>query len=254
MTSLPVAWSLTQRSLVRLTRIPSVILPSVAMPIFFVIAFSGAFSALTRVPGFGTDEIASWMMPFALLQGAAFAGVGTSFATGMDLENGFFDRLLLAPSPRRALLFGSMLAASIRALIPFCLVVPVGFLAGAELADGPVGLLPLLVATEGVAMWAVLWGLGIFYRFRSLRAASLTQVGIFVTTFLSVGQVPLAIMTGWLHGVARVNPMTQVLDLAREGFVGGLSWGETWPGLVAIVGVTALLAVFAVRGLDRTVP
>ena len=103
-------------------------------------------------------------------------------------------------------------------------------------------------------MWSVLWGLGIFYRFRSLRAAALAQVGVFVVSFLSIGQVPLTLMTGWLHDVARVNPMTQVLDLAREGFVGGPSWGETWPGLVAIAGGTALLGVFAARGLARTIP
>ena len=58
------------------------------------------------------------------------------------------------------------------------------------------------------------------------------QVGIFVAMFLSVGQVPLDVMEGWLHTVARLNPMTNMLRMARQGFVGEITWHDTWPGLL----------------------
>ena len=56
------------------------------------------------------------------------------------------------------------------------------------------------------------------------------MVGIFFTTFLSTGNVPLADQTGWVHGVARINPFTNILELARQGMISGVTWGQSWPG------------------------
>ena len=58
---------------------------------FFVVSFTGAFSALTRIEGYGTDNVYNWMAPYAALQGAVFAGVGGAASAADDLENGFFD-------------------------------------------------------------------------------------------------------------------------------------------------------------------
>ena len=58
--------------------------------------------------------------------------------------------------------------------------------------------------------------------------------------FLSVGQVPLGVMEGWLHWVASLNPMTNLLRMARQGFVGAITWADTWPGLlVNLIGALA---------------
>jgi ABC-type polysaccharide/polyol phosphate export permease len=72
--------------------------------------------------------------------------------------------------------------------------------------------------------------------------------------FLSIGQVPLRDQTGWLHAVARFNPMTNILRLARQGFIGHMSWHETWPGLLAIAGLIGGFGALALRGLRRIVP
>jgi ABC-type polysaccharide/polyol phosphate export permease len=59
----------------------------------------------------------------------------------------------------------------------------------------------------------------------------------------------------WLHPVAQINPMTQVLQLARQGFVTtGVRWEDTWPGLLTIAGATVLMAIWALRGLRRVAP
>ena len=74
--------------------------------------------------------------------------------------------------------------------------------------------------------------------------------------FLSSAQVPLNVMTGWLHSVARVNPATNILRLARVGLVNPsspdhLSWNAVWGGLLAIAVMAALTLTFAVRSLHR---
>ena len=246
-----VALSLGRRSLVRIRRIPGAIIPIVAMPVFLLISFSGAFQAVTDVPGFPTDSILSWVAPYAVVQGASFAGVGASQAVAADIESGFYDRLLMSPTPRLGLLLGPLSAAVVRVLLPFVVVLAVAWVGGAELTEGIAGLLMLLLAAEGIAVIAALWGLGVVYKFRTQRSGGLVQVGIFVTQFLSIGQVPLAVMEGWLHGVARLNPFTNLLRMARQGFVAEITWANTWPGLLTIGLGTLFFGTWAMRGLRR---
>ena len=154
---------------------------------------------------------------------------------------------------RRALVLGPLLFSAGRSLLPLSIVLPMAMLGGARFQD-PLGFFTLLIAAIGVAVVSGMWGLGVAYRTRNQRSGALTQVGIFVAMFLTTGQVPLGAMTGWLHGVARFNPATNVLALAREGFVGEVTWHDTWPGLLALAGAGALLGVFTWRGFRKLVP
>jgi ABC-type polysaccharide/polyol phosphate export permease len=72
--------------------------------------------------------------------------------------------------------------------------------------------------------------------------------------FLSIGQVPLSLQSGWLHDVSRVNPMTNILRMARQGFIGDVTWHETWPGLLALTALVAGFGALALRGLRRYLP
>jgi ABC-2 type transport system permease protein len=74
-------------------------------------------------------------------------------------------------------------------------------------------------------------------------------MALFLTFFLSTALMPLELLTGWVHAIAQFNPMTSVLELARQGFLGDVAWSTTWPGLVALTGMIAVLGLFARRGL-----
>ena len=242
------------RSLRIITRVPSAFVPSIVFPVIVTVAFSGAFGGLTRLPGFPTDEMINWMLPMAAVQGGGFAGVGIGFGLVRDIESGFYDRILLAPVRPFGLLAGPILSAVVRSFVPLTIVVGAGFAVGADLPGGPIGLVPLAVASAGVAVVASGWGIGLALRIRSMQAAPLMQVGIFVAVFFSTAQVPLEVMTGWLRVAARLNPMTPVLALARQGFIGDVTWGSSWPGLVALLATGAALMVFAGRGWRRLTP
>lgn len=251
---LPVAWALAQRSLVAILRIPAAFVPLVAMPVFFVIAFSGSFSSLTNLPQFPTDNILDWMVPFAILQGSAFAGFGTGFSMVRDIETGFYDRLLLAPGSRIALLVGPVIASVLRATFTVTVVFLFGQALGADFPGGALGLLALWGASMGVAVIATGWALGLVYRVPNQRAGPILQVGIFFTTFLSTGNVPLAAQTGWVKHVAQVNPLTNMLELARQGYLGDVAWRTTWPGLLAILLSSLVLWIFAATGVRKLTP
>ena len=251
-------WSLTRaivrRGFIVLPRIPSALIPALAMPLFITIAFAGTFGDLANLPVYPTDNFVNWIGPWAILQGAAFAAVGASFGVARDLENGFYDRLLVAPAPRPSLAFSPAVYAGARGLIPLVLVLAVVYLAGGRIQSA-VGLAMVTVAAIGVGAAAALWGLGIFYRFKTQRAGALVQIGIFSTMFLTTGQAPIDFMEGWLPYAARVNPMTYVLAMARQGFLDtGVTWADTWPGLVAIAALVVLLGWFCWRGFTKLIP
>jgi ABC-2 type transport system permease protein len=250
----PVVTLLTRRGLLSITRIPAAVVPILVMPVFFLVAFSGSYSAVTDLPGFPTDNPLSWFLPFAIIQGASFAGIGVAYASARDLESGFYDRLLLAPVPRRAIVLGSLGTASLRGTFPLLTVLPIGLLAGARVPGGIAGVAALAVCAVSVAVLGALWALGVVYRLQNQRSLGLVQVGIFATLFLSIGQVPLEVMEGWLHGAARVNPATNILRLARAGFLGDITGDVVWPGLVAIGGLGVLLGAWTVRGFRRLQP
>jgi ABC-2 type transport system permease protein len=87
-----------------------------------------------------------------------------------------------------------------------------------------------------------------------MAAAPLMQVAVFVLVFLSATQVPMRGLSGWLHTVARFNPATNLLRMARQGFIGHVTWHDTWPGLLATLCMGLALLTFADRGLRKLTP
>ncbi len=243
-----VAW----RGYLRTIRVPGLLIVITVFPAFFLVAFTGLYPSITNLPGFPTDDIENWFLPFSMLQGAAFSGLGAGFMTGNDIDEGFFDRLLLMPAGRSAIAVGTALASLGRALAVSVPVFVIGLAIGARLTGGVLGLVVLVVALSGLSIMSSCFALGIMYRAQDQRVAPLFQIGIFVTLFTSTAQVPLSVATGWLQAVARVNPITAILRLARQAFLdGGVTWGDTWPGLAAITGAVAVLGTFALLGLRR---
>jgi ABC-2 type transport system permease protein len=249
-----VAWGITERSLKLIPRLPSTFFPSLLMPVFLTISFAGAFAGLVLLPAFPADKSIDWFIPMTTLQGAAFAGITTGLGLARDLESGFYDRLLLSPASRGSLLAGPLLASVLRAFMPITLLLGVAGVGGANFHGGIAGIASLVLASLGFALAAGAWSVGLALRFKTQQVAPLMQSGTFLLVFLSTAQMPLEYLSGWLHTVARVNPMTYVLELARQGFVGEVAWDTTWPGLLALAGLIALLGVFAVRGMQRVTP
>ncbi len=238
-----------------LQRVPATFLPTLAMPIFQAVAFAGTYFAITKIPNFPTDRSINWFISLSGCMGGAFSGLGLGFAAIRDIENGFMDRLRMAPTPRAALLLGPLLSALARTFIVLSTVLVVGYFFGARPTQGLAGIAMFYLAGFGLAIVATGWGLGIAYRFRDMRGAALMQLTLFLVMFTSSAQAPMSMMQGWLLQVARVNPMTNILRLSRQGFlnppVGGVSWENTWGGLLAIAVLGSLTICFAYRGLRK---
>ena len=248
------ALGIAGRSLRLIPRQPSTFVPSLVMPVFFTISFSGQFSGISNLPDFPTSEILNWFLPFTMVQGGAFAGLTAGLGIARDLENGFYDRFLSSPVPRWALLLGALLAAMARAALPLAILTVFAFLAGIAFPGGVAGMATVVLASAGIALVAGAWGIGMALRFKTMQAAPLIQSGVFIALFLSTAHMPLRYLTGWLHDVASVNPITETYALARQGFLGEVTWDITAAGLLALAIMLAVTLTLAARGMARIIP
>jgi ABC-type multidrug transport system permease subunit len=252
-TALPVALALWRRSLNEVLRVRGALLPATVAPVIFLLGMTGQFGRLTGLEGFPTDSYLSWIVPLSCLQGAGFAGAATGSNLARDIEQGWFDRLLVAPVPRPVLLVGPILGGITRSLVPATVVLVVGLLLGAEVTGGVAGLVALYVACAGFCAVAGLWGCFMALTFRTQQAGPLMQQGVFLAVFLSTAYTPEVLLRGWLEDVAHINPVTHVLETARQATVSGIepSVANTLPGLLALAGMFTVLGGLALLGLRR---
>ena len=245
--------SLIRRSANEILRVPGAAIPGVLAPTIFFLGLTAVFGSLTALPGFeDVKNYQSWILPISLLQGAGFTGAATGVNLARDIEQGWFDRLLASPAPRPALLAGLVLSASLRSLIPATILLIVGFALGVEW-PGPGGLALALLFVMGTGTIAACWGVMLALRYRTQSAAPLMQAGMFVLVLTTTAYAPISELQGWLADIARVNPLTQVVDAIRQGFLGEqITWAGTWPGILALAGMLAVLAALSLRGMQRT--
>ena len=143
---------------------------------------------------------------FVFLQSAAFGGVFTGFAVARDFDSGFARRLLLSAPRRSGIIAGYAIGALLRWAITGTVVTIAALIAGMNVfgsAGELVGLLGLGIAFNFVA---ALWGTGLAMFLRTEQAGAVIQMPVFVLLFLAPVYVPLPLLTGWIHDVARLNP------------------------------------------------
>lgn len=243
--------TLIRRSANELVRVPGAAIPGVLAPTIFFLGLTSVFGGLARLPGFDTDTYASFMIPVSMLQGAGFTGAAAGVNLARDIELGLFDRFLASPAPRWVLLAGIVASAAIRTLIPATFVFCIALVIGAHF-PGPAGLVVTFGTVMGMAIVAASWSAIIALRFKTQSASPLMQTVMLAAVLCTTAYAPQALLTGWLYDVAKINPFTQVVEAARQGFIGGVTWAGTWPAIVVLVGFTVILGAFALRGMRRT--
>jgi ABC-2 type transport system permease protein len=247
---LSVATGVAWRTLHTVFTNPSLLIPSLVFPLFFFTAFAGGLSRVSNVPGFDfPNGYTAFQFVFVLLQSAAFGGVFTGFGIARDFESGFARRLLLAAPNRTGIVLGYAAAALLRWIFTAVVLTVVALIAGMQIGGGGVDLVGLYTLAVLLNVAAVLWAAGVAMRLRTMQAGPVMQMPVFLILFFAPVYVPLSLLSGWIHAVATVNPLTRVLEAGR-GFISG---EPTEIGFAfAVAAALALaLSVWAVRGLRK---
>jgi ABC-type multidrug transport system permease subunit len=248
--TLNVARAVAWRILHRVYTSPSIFLPTIIFPLFFFTAFAGGLSRVRHVPGFDfRSGYTAFQFVFVLLQSAAFAGVFTGFGIARDFESGFMRRLMLAAPKRGGIVLGYAAATTVRWLVTIAIVTVVALLVNMQIGGNGIDLFGLYALGFLLNIAGTLWATGVAMRLRTQQAAPVMQMPVFLLLFFAPVYVPLHLLQGWIHGVATVNPLTQLLEAGR-GFISG----EPTRALAAFsicLGLAAGFFLWAVRGLRK---
>lgn len=246
---------MTWRSIITLVRTPAAVLPSLLISGFFLFIYEATLgNAADSIPGLSSGGYLAFILPLSIVS-ASLSGAGVAGQNLVrDIENGYFDKLLLTPISRSALLLGQIIAGAMVLVLQTIIIIGVGLLMGLNSATGPAGLL-------AVVGFAVLLGtgfagftVGVALRTGSAAATQGANFIFFPLTFLTATFVPVELLGGWLKTAAKLNPITYILDAMRTTLLTGWDGEKILAGLLACAvlgGIPFLFSLTSLRARTR---
>jgi ABC-2 type transport system permease protein len=247
--------ALAGRALRNVLRRPQFLAPLVVFPSLLLAVNVGGLGRTTDLPGFPhVHGFLDFQLAAAITQSLLLGGVSAGIAVALEIESGFFDRLVAAPIPRTSIVLGRLLAGFVLAVGQTAFFLALGLIFGAHIEGGVAGAL-IVLAIGGVAGT----GFGAIGVILALRAknASLVQgifPVVFVILFLSSAFFPKHLLSSPADWVADYNPLSYIADGIRNPIIASISLDTVLEGLAAAAGVSAvaiLLSVHALRGRLR---
>jgi ABC-2 type transport system permease protein len=238
-----------RRSLREAARQPAIEVGNIFIPLFF---FAVTVGAIGNVAGraFGVENYTAFQLPVAILQGVAGASGTAGLGTVTDIERGYFDKLMLTPTPRISLALGRLAADGVKISLLATLILVVGLLTGSGMESGPLGVV-VLIAMSGLFGLAYSGlGLALALKTGSAQAAQLGFLIFFPLLFLSPAFAPKEFFASWLEFLATINPVTYIIEGQRSLVLEGWDAGSLLLAFASIAGmaaVTQTLVLLALR-------
>lgn len=241
--NLSAARAIAWRHLYKWITVPANFLPTFLFPLVFFTGFAGALGNVGKVFEYEANYT-SWIFVFSLLQTCLFGGMATGFTIGGDFQSGFMRRLMLAVANRNAILLGYVLSTFARAAIMCAIVTIVGLVAGMQMLGTAAELAAMYAMALTLSICGTLWAAGVMFRARNPQMGPAMQIPMFITVFLAPVYVPIRLLEGWLHAVARFNPITYVLEAGRS-----LLASNPQHVLLAVACIAGMLTVLVIWSL-----
>ncbi|MFD9079352.1 ABC transporter permease [Streptomyces erythrochromogenes] len=225
---------IAKRNLIRMSRIPEMIIFGVIQPVMFVVLFSYVFGGSISVGG-STSPAAyrEFLMAGIFAQTVTFATAGAGAGIADDMHKGLIDRFRSLPMARGAVLTGRTLADLVQTSFTLVILAVVALLVGWRTHTSPGEVLAgfglLLLLGYAFSWIGALIGLSV----RTPEAAtSGGLIWLFPLTFISNAFVPAENMPPFLRTIAEWNPFSATVQACRELF-GNLPAGypvpDAWP-------------------------
>jgi ABC-2 type transport system permease protein len=247
--------ALARRTLRGALRRPQFLAPLVIMPTLFLAINTGGLHRTTNLPGFPhVDGFLDFQLAGAMTQSLLLGGVMQGIATALEIEGGFFDRLVASPIPRVSIVLGRILAGTVIAAVQIVWFLVLGVIFGVSIHGGVPGI--LLVLAIGSLAGTGFAALGVLIALRARNASTVQGIFplVFVILFVSSAFFPRALLQAPADWVAEYNPLSYVADGMRDPIIGSISATPVLEGFAAaalLVGAFVGLAVLALRGRLR---
>lgn len=221
-----------KRNLIRMTRIPEMIIFGMIQPVMFVVLFSYVFGGSMQIGQSTSPGIyREFLMAGIFAQTVTFATAGAGAGIADDMHKGLIDRFRSLPMARGAVLTGRTLADLVQTALTVVVLVVVALLVGWRAHEGvakALGAFALLLLLGYAFSWiGALIGLSV----RTPEAAtSGGLIWLFPVTFISTAFVDSSKLASWLQPIAEWNPFSATVQACRELFGNpGASQSDAWP-------------------------
>ena len=239
----------TKRNLIKIKRVPDLLVFTTMQPIMFVVLFAYVFGGAIAVPGVNYRE---FLMAGIFAQTVVFGATITGAGLADDMQKGLIDRFRSLPMAQSSVLIGRTLSDVANNVLVVIVMSLTGFVVGWRIRSSVIeaigGFLLLLLFA-----YAFSWVMA----FVGLLAPSPEVVNnaafvvIFPLTFIANTFVPLSTLPGPLKTFAEWNPISAVTQGARELFgnvdgpaAGATSWAMQHAEVYTLIWVVVILAVF----------
>jgi ABC-2 type transport system permease protein len=229
----------------KLLRDPTEVFTRSVQPALWLLIFGQVFGRLRAIPT-GPLTYLDFMTPGILAQSVLFTAIFYGIAIIWERDLGILQKMLVSPAYRSALVLGKAVSAGARGAAQAVIIYVIAFVLGIHVRFRPDAVFGVLVA--------VVLGSAVFATF-SLIVACIVKTR---ERFMGIGQVltmplffasnaiyPIEIMPAWLKVIARVNPLTYLVDVLRAWMIqGGHSvFGAGTDLMVQVVALVVLLAI-----------
>lgn len=211
---------ITKRNVLRIIRLPQLLVFSTIQPVMFLLLFNFVFGGaidLGGAPIGGSGQYINWLIPGILIQSAVFGATSTSVGLTEDLGAGVIDRFRSLPMARSGVLAGRTSADLVRNTFVNSLMLIVGFFMGWRFEQGVFKM--LLGLTLALLLGYAFSWLMASIAFAAKTPESAQAVGfpvIFPLVFASSVFVPTTSMPDWLRVFADNQPITVVANAVRS--------------------------------------
>jgi len=256
-------WVITQRNLIKIKRVPEVLIWVLMSPIMFVLLFAFVFGGAIDA---GNDlSYREFLLAGIFAQTVVFGATFSGASLAEDMTKGIIDRFKSLPMSRSAVLVGRTAADIVYNVLSLIVMALTGIAVGWRAHEG---VLPMLAGFGLLLMfgYAISW----IMAYVGLIVPSVDVVNnasfmvIMPLTFVSNAFVPLASFSGILRHVVEWNPVSALTQAARELF-GNLpsgtqtpdAWSMQHPAAYTSIWVALVMIVFvplSVRQYARATP
>jgi ABC-2 type transport system permease protein len=227
---------LTWRTLLTNIRVPAAVLPSLIISVFFLLVYEASLSGAATFFLRGQSYL-GFILPLSLIS-SALSGAGVAGQSIVrDIEGGYFDKLLLTPVSRAALVLGPMIAGAILLGVLTVVVVGVALVMGLQPETGFAGVLAVIGFSMLLGVGFSGFTVGIALRTGSAAATQGASFLFFPLSFLTATFVPFDLLTGWIKTAALYNPITYILDAMRTALNVG------WDNEIMLRGLSSVLVM-----------
>ncbi|MEL0626908.1 ABC transporter permease [Salinibacterium amurskyense] len=242
-------WITTRRNLIKIKRVPDILVFTTLQPIMFVLLFTYVYAGVIDIPG---STYAEFIMAGIFAQTVVFGSTYSGSAMAQDLKDGIIDRFRTLPMSPSAVLVGRTNGDLLINSISMIVMMTTGLIVGWRINSSP---LEALAAIALLLLFAYALSWVMAFIGMSVRSPEVINnvsfLVLFPLTFISNAFVPAETLPTPLRVFAEFNPVSALVQAARELFgntPAGSAQSEVWtqqhPVLTVLIGIVVMLAIF----------